>query len=92
MTGKENLDEILRDWPYEPDGLSVRLVQGRGDREVIQVRVDMGVLQLETTGRPDGTRPSGHDTYYDFLHFTPKGSKRVGELIGERVVHGSERP
>ena len=67
MTGKENLDEILKDWPYEPDGLSVRLVQGRGDREVIQVRVDMGVLQLETTGRPDGTRPSGHDTYYDFL-------------------------
>ena len=32
------------------------------------------------------------DTYYDFLHLTPKGSKRVGELIGDRVADGSEHP
>jgi len=31
------------------------------------------------------------ETYYDFLHFTPKGSKRVGELIGERVVQPTVR-
>jgi hypothetical protein len=27
----------------------------------------MGLLQLETTGRPDGNRPRGHETYYDYL-------------------------
>ena len=27
----------------------------------------MGVLQLETTGRPDGDKPLGFDTYYDYL-------------------------
>ena len=27
----------------------------------------MGVLQMESEGRPDGTRPHGYETYYDFL-------------------------
>ena len=27
----------------------------------------MGILQLELRGRPDGTRPFGFDTYYDYL-------------------------
>lgn len=31
------------------------------------MRVDMGVLQMETTGRPDGERPGDCDTYYDLL-------------------------
>ena len=74
MPGKRDFDEILSGWPYEPEGLGVRLVVASGDREVIQIRVDMGILQLETTGRPDGTEPSGHETYYDFL---------LGEVLSE---------
>jgi protein-arginine kinase activator protein McsA len=31
------------------------------------MRVDMGLLQLEATGRPDGERPEGFATYYDYL-------------------------
>jgi hypothetical protein len=31
------------------------------------MRVDLGVLQLETQGRPDGTQPHGHATYLDYL-------------------------
>ncbi len=31
------------------------------------MRVDLGVLQLETTGRPDGIRPEGFETYLDYL-------------------------
>ena len=27
----------------------------------------MGIMKLEMTGRPDGTRPEGFETYYDFL-------------------------
>ena len=46
--------------------VQARLVQARG-RQVIQMRVDLGVLQLETDGRPDGTQPHGQDTYYDYL-------------------------
>lgn len=62
-----NIDRILRDWPYEPESVSVRLVPGEDGREVIQMRIEMGVLQLETEGRPDGSRPGGAETYYDHL-------------------------
>jgi len=43
------------------------MVKGRDGRDVIQMRVDMGVLQLETTGRPDGAQPNGCETYLDYL-------------------------
>ncbi|WP_231993783.1 UvrB/UvrC motif-containing protein [Pseudobythopirellula maris] len=34
---------------------------------MLQLRVDMGLLQMELVGRPDGVRPEGFDTYYDYL-------------------------
>ena len=44
------------------------LVLGANDgREVLQMRVEMGVLQLEVEGRPDGQHPSGAATYFDYL-------------------------
>lgn len=63
----EHLDHILKNWPYEPQGISVRMIRGGDQRDVIQMRVDMGVLQLETIGRPDGTRPHDCPTYHDYL-------------------------
>lgn len=63
----QDIDRILRDWPYEPGEVSVRLVRSADGREVLQMRVEMGVLQLETAKRPDGSRPGGAETYYDFL-------------------------
>jgi hypothetical protein len=67
MSAPEHIDGILRSWAYEPDTLSVRVIQGTDGRDVLQMRIDMGVLQLETEGRPDGSRPAGCDTYYDHL-------------------------
>jgi hypothetical protein len=34
---------------------------------VIQVRQELGILQMEIEGRPDGTRPHGFRTYLDYL-------------------------
>lgn len=62
-----HIDMILDDWPYDPDSVSVRLVEGKDGRELIQMRIEMGLLQLETTGRPDGEKPQGADSYYDYL-------------------------
>ena len=64
---KEHIDEILGDWPYDPDAVSVRMVKGNDGRELIQMRIEMGLLQLETSGRPDGQKPKGVDTYFDYL-------------------------
>ena len=62
-----HIDDILHNWEFDPHGVNARMLQGNDGRDVIQMRVDMGVLQLETSGRPDGTRPKGAETYYDYL-------------------------
>ncbi len=67
MALKKNLDRILSQWSYEPNAVKVRVVQGDDGRDVIQMRVDMGVLQLEIEGRPDGSWPYGYRSYYDYL-------------------------
>ena len=77
MARKENIDRILRDWPYDPQGISVRKKKGDDGRDVLQMRLDLGLLQLETTGRPDGQQPHGAQTYFDYL-------------VGRTLTEGSE--
>ncbi|HHM12480.1 MAG TPA: DNA helicase UvrBC [Planctomycetaceae bacterium] len=63
----DHIDHILQTWEHDPDAITVRRVEGADGRELLQMRIDMGVLQLETTGRPDGQQPHGCRTYYDHL-------------------------
>ncbi len=67
MSSNQHLDHLLRQWPFEAEGLGVRLLKGDDGRDIIQVRVDLGILQLETTGRPDGQNPEGEKTLLDLL-------------------------
>jgi hypothetical protein len=67
LSNRQHIDEILGRWPYETGRPIARIVRGADRREVIQLRIDMGVLQMEVSGRPDGQRPHGAETYYDFL-------------------------
>ncbi len=62
----KHIDHLLNDWPFEPDG-SVRLVKGADGRDLIQVRIDLGLLQLEVSGRPDGMKPEGFPSILDWL-------------------------
>jgi len=64
---RQDIDHVLRDWPHEPGEISVRLVEAHDGREVLQMRIELGVMQLETTHRPDGQRPGGAETYFDYL-------------------------
>lgn len=67
MPRRRHIDDILRDWRYEPETINVRETKGKDGRAVLQMRVDLGLLQLEVDGRPDGERPHGMETYYDYL-------------------------
>jgi hypothetical protein len=77
MDEAKHIDRLLRDWPYDPDAVSVRIVDGVDKREVIQMRVEMGILQLETEGRPDGSSPEGTESYLD-------------HLVGQEVEKGAD--
>ena len=54
-----DLNTILKDWPHENRAIKVRKVLGLDGRQKLQLRIDLGVLQMELTGRPDGMRPHG---------------------------------
>ena len=62
-----HLDSILNDWPFDSDRLNVREAEGNDGRPVLQMRIDLGILQLEVTGRPDGERPGDEDSFFDLL-------------------------
>jgi hypothetical protein len=64
----QDIDFLIGDWPFQPGVISARLVKARDGREVMQMRIEMGVLQMETDGRPDGERPGGFETYLDYLN------------------------
>jgi hypothetical protein len=74
MATPRDIDSLLKQWTFQPGEVNARLIKARTGREVLQMRVDMGVLQMETDLRPDGQRPNGAETYYDYL---------VGEAIRE---------
>ena len=64
-----NLDigDILNGWDYEPGKVTVRKIRATDGRDKIQLRLDLGLLQMETSGRPDGTRP--HDKESLLAHY-----------------------
>lgn len=74
MAATRDIDALLKQWKFHPGEVNARLVKARNGREVLQMRIDMGVLQMETELRPDGQRPNGAETYFDYL---------VGEVVRE---------
>jgi hypothetical protein len=67
MSSDHDLDNILRGWPFRPGVISTRLVRAGDGRQVLQMRIEMGVLQMEMVGRPDGERPDDKATYLDLV-------------------------
>jgi hypothetical protein len=61
-----DLNTILKDWPHENGSVKVRKIAGLDGREKLQLRVDLGVLQMEMTGRPDGQRPHNCESLLEY--------------------------
>ncbi|HKJ69822.1 MAG TPA: hypothetical protein VKA68_17830, partial [bacterium] len=63
---RKDISDILSDWPFDPDILNVRRIKGENDRDKIQLRLDLGLLQMELEGRPDGQRPHEFDNLLQY--------------------------
>lgn len=61
-----DLQDTLGDWPYDPEQISVRKILGADGKVRIQMRVELGLLQMEAEGRPDGARPLGCKTLVEY--------------------------
>ena len=62
---ERDISHLLVDWPYESGRINVRLIEGTDGHQKMQVRIEMGIMQLELEGRPDGLRPEGSDSWLD---------------------------
>src|SRR5260221_1242315 len=61
-----DLNDLLRDWPHEPGMIKVRKIVGKDGKEKLQLRIDLGVIQMETTGRPDGQEPHQFESLLEY--------------------------
>lgn len=64
-----DLNELLGDWGGTGEEVCARLVEGLDGDRLVQLRVDLGLLQMFLDGRPDGQRYRGQPSVYDyFIH------------------------
>jgi len=84
MMTPDDLSELLSRWPYDEEAeLQVRRVRGRDGLSRLQVRIDLGLMQLELAGRPDGRRPYGFASLLDYhRHQAEEHRRRHGWYEG----------
>lgn len=78
-----DLHSALSDWSYEPDKISVRKILGTDSAVRIQMRVELGVLQMEAQGRPDGATPHGCESLLSYhKKRLARHDQRNGTMLG----------
>jgi hypothetical protein len=78
MSRSFDLHPWLESWPYDPEA-DARLVKGDGGREILQVRLPLGIEQYELQGRPDGQRPHGVESLLDYHLARVEQAQQQGE-------------
>jgi hypothetical protein len=61
-----DISHLLNQWEYQPGQVVARRFKAKDGREKIQLRLDLGLLQMNVEGRPDGKRPFGHSSLLDY--------------------------
>ncbi len=75
-----DISVLLRGWEYNASEVTVRKIIGVDGSEKIQMRLDLGLLQMETLGRPDGQHPQGYESLLE-LHSARR--RTFGEAHGD---------
>jgi hypothetical protein len=79
----KDINHVLKGWDYEPGTINVRKINGSDGQPKIQMRLDLGLLQMELIGRPDGVRPYGHESLLEYFEAELRDyTKRNGSDLG----------
>src|SRR5262245_31513210 len=79
----KDITPLLRGWDYEPGTINVRKISGSDGSPKLQMRLDLGLLQMEMTGRPDGVRPHGFESLLEYFESQlTEHEKRNGTELG----------
>lgn len=55
-----DISQILNEWLHQPGQLNVRIIEAEDGRELVQLRIELGIVQMELHGRPDGLIQDGY--------------------------------
>ena len=87
---RQDIDGALRGWHYKSETVQARLIRAKDGREILQMRVELGVMQLEVADRPDGSRPHGQPTYFAYLRAKAKAADLAGRNFRLNEQHSLE--
>jgi hypothetical protein len=62
----KDITPVLKGWDYESGTINVRKINGVDGAPKLQMRLDLGLLQMEMNGRPDGVKPHGFESLLEF--------------------------
>lgn len=62
-----DISPLLNEWEYQPGQIGVRQFKGKDGVQKIQLRVDLGILQMNMHGRPDGKTPNGYESLLEYF-------------------------
>jgi hypothetical protein len=82
----KDIASILAGWDLDPEGLQVRIVAGDDGRDKLQMRIPLGLIQMELSGRPDGERVHGFESLLDSC----EAQARIAEELSEEYQLDSQ--
>ncbi len=63
----DDITYILKKWKSDPDRqITVRVISGDDGTPKIQMRIDMGIIQMELDGHPAGDNPEGFESWLEY--------------------------
>lgn len=77
----KDITPVLKGWDYETGTINVRKINGIDGTPKLQMRLDLGLLQMEMSGRPDGAKPHGHESLLDYFE---------AQLADHKKTNGSD--
>jgi len=63
----KDISTLVAGWGYDPGRVNARWITGIDGLPKIQLRLDLGLLQMEMEGRPDGAMPRGSLSLLDYF-------------------------
>ena len=82
-----DLTQLLSEWPYDPND-NIRVVTAEDGRQVMQLRLPLGIEQYELTGRPDGKQPKDRESHLDHIEAeAARYAQEHGTDVGFYIDH-----
>lgn len=80
----KDISNLVDGWPYDPNEVRARWIQAEDGSRKLQLRLDLGVFQMEAEGRPDGSRPRGAVSLREF--YIELERKSPGNMLPKQLA------